>query len=165
MGLFCRKWPIKIRHPMGLCHPVVYLAASWLSRIFTTHCLLNFKIRNSQKTALRSFYTVQGVVSWLSRISTTHSLLNFRTRNSQKTALRSFYMVHWGAGWLSRISITHSLLNWFRNQKFLKDSCTFILYGTLSSKLTFENFYPGLLARVKRCQKNSPDSSLLSWLV
>ena len=23
IGLFCEKWPIKIRHPMGLCQPVV----------------------------------------------------------------------------------------------------------------------------------------------
>jgi len=22
IGLFCGKWPVKIRHPMGLCHPV-----------------------------------------------------------------------------------------------------------------------------------------------
>ena len=31
MGFFYRKWPLKIRHLMGLCHPAV----SWLLRIST----------------------------------------------------------------------------------------------------------------------------------
>ena len=34
IGLFCEKWPMKIRHHMGLCHPVNWVA-SWLFRKIT----------------------------------------------------------------------------------------------------------------------------------
>jgi len=35
IGLFCRKWPMKIRHPMDLSHPVIdfaYALFEWLCR-------------------------------------------------------------------------------------------------------------------------------------
>ena len=29
LGLFCGKWPRKIRHPMGLCHPDSFVRVAW----------------------------------------------------------------------------------------------------------------------------------------
>ena len=41
LGLFCGKWPVQIRHPMGLCHPVhdVCVCVMWVSYMYEWYAL------------------------------------------------------------------------------------------------------------------------------
>ena len=50
IGLFCGKWPIKKRHPMGLRHPVYVFVVRWL----LSRCLTPFTPRTAK--SCRSFF-------------------------------------------------------------------------------------------------------------
>ena len=58
--------------------------------------------RNSQKSAVQSFDTLNGVANRFLRISV---FVSSPGRNPQTSALQSFIIVTWVAGWLMRISV------------------------------------------------------------
>jgi len=115
IGLFCGKWPLKIRHPMGLHHPIANIAVSWflsrLLRIFESAvpCL---PAEISQRSTLQQFYISKLAVIWLLSKSTWHT-------HTDPKCLRSPHVRY----------------------NFSKVSSRQILPSKMAMKVTFENFH------------------------